>query len=135
MKFQLVSDDNRRITLNMDAINAYTSRWVPHTSFDLELTRRVAKKSDPMRHFYWAVVVRTYGEHLGYDADELELLHRQLKIVYFKVEPDKKGVYRNVPSVFSNDSELPVPEKKKFLDWVVRVAARDDCYIPMPDEK
>lgn len=118
----------------MEAINAYTSRYKPGTPFDFEIVRRVSRRSDPMRHFYWAVVVRTYGEHLGYDADELELLHRQLKIVYFQTKPDKKGMYRDVPSVFSNESELPVPDKKNFMDWVVRVAAKDGCYIPMPDE-
>lgn len=134
MKFKLLSDKNRRIQLDMDKIQLYISRWKPFSPFDIEITRRVAKKSDPLRHYYWAVVVRTYAEHLGYDADEIELLHRQLKIVYFQVKPDDKGIYRNVPSVFSNESDIDVPEKKNFCDWVIRCAAKDGVYIPEPNE-
>lgn len=134
MKFKLVSDKNRKVHLDMDKIQLYVSRWKPFTPFDFEIVRRVAKKSDPMRHYYFGVVVRTYAEHLGYDADEIELLHRQLKITYFQVKPDSKGIYRNVPSVFSNESDIDVPEKKKFTDWVIRCAAKDGCYIPDPNE-
>jgi len=118
----------------MDVINIYTSKWKPGTPFDFELTRRVARKSDPLRKYYFAVVIKEYMNHLGYEPDEEELFHRQLKITYFQIKPDEKGIYRNVPSVFSNESELPVPDKTAFVDWVVRCAARDGVYIPDPNE-
>jgi hypothetical protein len=133
MKFQAISDNSRKLDLNWDHINIYVSKWKPHTPFDVEITRRQAKKSDPLRKYYFAVVIREYMKELGYDAHELELFHSQLKIVYFTVQPDNKGIYRNVPSVFSNDSDLDVSVKKEFVDWVVRKAAQDGCYIPDPD--
>lgn len=134
MKFRARTNDKRQLDIRWDLINAYLAKWKPGTVLNVEITRRAAKKSNPLRHYYWAVVVRTYADHLGYDADEIELLHRQLKIVYFRVKPDKKGIYRNVPSVFSNESEIDVPAKKKFVDWVIRCAAKDGCYIPDPGE-
>jgi hypothetical protein len=75
-----------------------------------------------------------FMEHLGYDPDEEMLFHRQLKIVYFQIKPDTKGIYRHVPHVFSNDSEIPVPKKKKFVDWVIRKAAQEGVYIEDPGE-
>ena len=134
MKFKIKSGKNREIRLNMDAINTYASRWKPGTEFKIEIVRRQAKKSDPMRKYYFSSVAKPYGEHLGYDADEILLLHRQLKIVYFQVQPDAKGIYRNkdIPSVFGNDSALPIDEKVKFLDWVTRKAAKDGVYIQPP---
>ena len=69
----------------MAAINTYVSRWKPNTPFDFEVVRRVAKVSSPMRSYYFSSVVKPYGEHLGYDADEVLLLHKQLKIVYFQI--------------------------------------------------
>ncbi len=74
-------------------------------------------------------------EQLGYERDEDELFHRQLKIVYFRVQPDDKGIYRerDIPSVFSNESMLPISEKQEFLDWVIRKAAHDGAYIPDPN--
>ena len=134
MLFKTISNTDRRLDLNWKAINAYTAKWKPGSSFEVQITKRQPKKSDPMRKYYFAVVIREFMNHLGYEPDELELFHRQLKIAYFQIKPDRKGIYRNVPSVFGEKSPLPVPDKKKFLDWVVRKAAQEGVYIPDPGE-
>ena len=134
MIFKAMSDEQRKLKVNWDNVNTYVSRWKPHTPFVVEITRRQAKKSDPMRKYYFAVVVKEFMKHLGYEVDEEELFHRQLKIVYFQVKPDEKGIYRNVPSVFGNESDLDVSVKKEFVDWVVRKAAHEGVYIPDPNE-
>ena len=134
MKSQLVSDNSRKVRINMDVVDIYTSRWKPGTPFDFEIIRRVARKSDPMRKYYFGVVIKEYMKHLGYEPHEEELFHRQLKIIYFQIKPDEKGIYREVPSVFSNESDIEVPKKKEFVDWVIRCAARDGAYIPDPNE-
>ena len=71
-------------------------------------------------------------KHLGYEQDEQELFHRQLKIVYFNIKPDKKGIHRKVPSVFSNESDISISKKKEFVDWVIRKAAQEGVYIEDP---
>ena len=134
MKFQARTNDKREIEVRWDLVNTYLSRWKPGTYLNLEITRRQAKKSDPMRKYYFGVVIKEFMRHLGYEVDEEELFHRQLKIVYFQVKPDAKGIYRNVPSVFSNESDLDVSVKKDFIDWVVRKAAHEGVYIPDPNE-
>ena len=133
MKFQARTNDKREIEVRWDLVNTYLSRWKPGTYLNLEITRRQAKKSDPMRKYYFGVVIKEFMRHLGYEVDEEELFHRQLKIVYFQVKPDVKGIYRNVPSVFSNESDLDVSVKKEFCDWVVRKAAHEGAYIPDPE--
>ena len=134
MKFKALSNDQRKLDVNWDNVNTYVSRWKPHTPFIVEITRRQAKKSDPMRKYYFAVVIKEFMKHLGYEPDEEMLFHRQLKIVYFQIEADAKGIFRNVPSVFSNESDLNVSVKKEFVDWVVRKAAHEGVYIPDPNE-
>ena len=136
MKFQLVSDRERKIHLNMDVINTYTSKWVPGTPVYVEVVRRVPRKSDPMRKWYWSSVLPPFMQELGYDPDEDELFHKQLKITFFRIKPDKRGIYRNkdIPSVFGNESEMEMDTKQKFLDWVLRKAAIEGAYIPNPGE-
>jgi len=136
MKFRAVKS-NGDIDINWDRIKQYISRWKEGTLFDIEIVRRQKRKSDPMRKYYWGAVLPEYMKELGYERDEDELFHRQLKIRYFRVEPDSKGIYRdkNIPSVFSNDSELAVSIKKEFMDWVIRKAAQDGVYIPDPNEE
>jgi len=134
MKFRSLSDDGRKLNLNWDHINTYTSRWKPHTVFDIEIVKRQPRKSDPMRRYYFAAVLPPFMEELGYDPDEEMLFHNQLKITYFKVEPDDHGIYRKVPSVFSNESEIPVDQKAKYIDWVCRKAAQYGVYIESPNE-
>lgn len=118
---------------NWTSINAYLKnckqRW-----FKGELKQRRSKVSHPLRKYYYGVVLPTFMEHLGYDKEEDELFHRQLKIVYFQIKPDKRGIHRGVPSVFSNKSELDVKKKQEYIAWVVRKAAENGAYVPDPGE-
>ena len=132
MKFRSLSNKNRKLDLNWDHINLYVSRYKPNTPFEILITRRQAKKSDPMRKYYFAAVLPPFMNHLGYERDEEELFHRQLKIVYFNIKPDKKGIYRNVPSVFSDESNLDISIKQEFVEWVKRKAAHEGVYIDDP---
>lgn len=135
MRFKARTDDSRRLDVNWDRVNTYLSKWKPGTVLDVEITKRQPRRSDPLRKYYFSAVVKPFMDHLGYEPDELELFHRQLKITFFQIKPDKKGIYRNVPHVFHNDSTIPVPDKKRFVDWVVRTAAKEGCYIADPGEK
>jgi len=121
-----------KLNINWDHITTYTSRWKDGTWFDIEIMRKQERRSDPTRKFYFAAVLPPFMKHLGYEPEEELLFHRQLKIVYFRIEPDKKGIYRNVPSVFGNDSEMPVSEKREFVEWVIRKAAQEGVYIESP---
>ena len=134
MKFRALKKDGK-LDINWERLNVYLSKWKDGTELEIEIVRRKRKVSHPMRKYYWAEVVRTYAEGLGYERNEEDLFHRQLKIVYFRVKPDKKGIYRekDIPSVFSNESQLDVKEKQKFIDWVKRSAARDGVYINDPE--
>ena len=129
MKFKARTNDKRQIEINWDTVNTYLSQWKPGTVLDVEIVRHHTKVSDPMRRMYFAAILPPFAQHLGYDPDEYLLFHQQLKIVYFQIQPDLKGVYRKVPHVFANESDVIVPEKKMFVDWVLRKAAIEGCYI------
>jgi hypothetical protein len=131
MKFR-AQKVNGKLDINWDHLNLYAERWKDGALFDCEIVRRQRKRSDPMRKWYFASILPTFMHKLGYEPEEEMIFHRQLKIVFFKIKPDGRGIYRDkeIPSVFSNDSELPVSQKKEFVDWVIRKAAEYGCYIP-----
>ena len=148
MKFKAVTNDRRQIELNWDAINVYLSRYKPGTPIDVEITRKVKRKSDPMRKYYFAVVLPLYGEHAGYDPEEYLDLHKMAKARFYEAQPkkleelglpavykDKKGIYRNIPHVFADESLLPVSEKSRYIEWFARKASMEGVYIPSPGEK
>ena len=142
MIFKALSNKDRKLDLNWARINIYVGRHKPDTPFNIEITRRQAKKSDPLRKYYFAAVCKPFADHEGYEVDEVEsLFHFQLKVSYFKHDPhgveynvyqDDHGIWRNVPSVFGTKSDLKVSVKKEFVDWVVRTAARAGIYIEDP---
>lgn len=136
MRFQVLSDENRKLPLNMAHINAYASKWKPFTPFDCEITRKQTKSHDPQRRYYWAVVLPALMQELGYDPEEDELVHRHLKITYFKVQPDKRGIYRekDIPSVFSNEPTVKPRERNEFVEWMLRKCAEYGVYVPEPGE-
>ncbi len=70
MRFKAQTDNNRKLDIQWDLINIYLSRWKPETWFDIDITRHQAKKSDPMRKYYFTAVVPTFAKPLGYEPDE-----------------------------------------------------------------
>ena len=131
MKFQATIDKDRKPVVNWDRVWLYCSRWKPGTVLQIEISRR--QKKHPIRAYYFAEVIYKLAEHLGYDhGEETELLHRQLKITFFQIKPDEKGIYRNVPHVFSDDSDISSEVRTQFLEWVIRVAAREGVIVEDP---
>jgi len=137
MKFQTVSTDKRELKIDWEKVNIYASRYKPGTPFDVEIVRRQKKKSDPMRKFYFGAVLPPFMKELGYEPDDELQFHMMLKITYFKgthdIHQDERGIWKNIPSVFSNESELDVPVKKEFVEWVIRKAAHYGVYIDDPE--
>jgi hypothetical protein len=137
MDFKLKSDENRQIHINMDSINIYVARYVPNTEFELTLLRKKKTVSDAQRKYYYAIVLPGLMNALGYDPEDADMVHRQLKIVFFGVKCDNHGIYREkeIPSVFSNQSDKPIDIKTKFIEWVCRKASENGEYIPSPGER
>jgi hypothetical protein len=133
MKFRAIKSDGK-LSINWDRINTYLSNFKDGTPFEIEIVKRQKTRSTPLRNYYFGGVLPKYMEFLGYERNEQELFHNQLKIVYFQIKPDKKGIYRNVPKVFSDESTIHVPDKVKFVQWVIRCAAKDGVYIEDPNE-
>ena len=129
MKFRAIKSEGK-LQINWERIDVYLSRWKDGTVLDVEITRRQRTKSDPTSQVTTSAwCCRCSRSILGYDKDEHLLLHRQLKIVYFRVEPDAKGIHRHVPTVFSDKSEIPVSEKSDFVAWVsAKGRARGSVY-------
>ena len=127
MNFKVTTNAKREIPADIiELVNLYTRRFVPHTSLDVEVVRR--KPRDPDRKGYFGYVLGPFATHQGYDAHERELFHRQLKCIYFNIKPDKFGICRNVPKVFSGDG-LDHEGRMRFRHWVVRFAAKNGCVI------
>ena len=135
MKFRQKTDDNRRLHFNMEQINIYTSRRLPNTEYDIEIKPYKKKKSLPMQKYFFAEVMEKMCQELGYYPNEKEDLHKHMKITYFSIKPDKLGVYRNIPSVFGEESTLPIDGKWKYVEWVRHQAASLGIYTNDPGEK
>jgi hypothetical protein len=136
MKFTSRTDADRKLALNWTAINAYLSRWRPGTEVEIEITRAERKVSNPQRRYYFSTVLPVLLEATGYDPDEALLVHKHLKILFFNVAPDSRGIYRDkdIPSVFGNESDVPISVKTKFIDWVMRKCSEYGAYVPSPCE-
>ena len=121
-----------KLNVDWEKVKTYLSRMKDGTLIDFELVRHQKTESNPLRKYYFSTVLPPFMGRLGYERDEDELFHRQLKITYFRIKPDKKGIYRKVPSVFGKQSKIPVPIKRKFVDWVIRKAAQEGVVINDP---
>jgi hypothetical protein len=84
--------------------------------------------SDPMRRYYWSVVVAMIAEETGHSKD---MIHEALKIKILSYVDERTGL-TIVPSVFSDNSKMDIQEKKAFIDEVKRWAF-DFLNISIPD--
>jgi len=135
MKLKAKINNDRKLILNWDLINSYLQGFKPDTWFDITITRKTKKVSDPLRNYYFGGVLPDFMKELGYEPDEVDQFHLQLKARYFNVEPDERGILRNVPHVFNKkDTKLDVPKQVEFVEWVKRLAAKYGVYISDPNE-
>ena len=130
MKLKAKTNNERKLILNWDLINVYLQGFKPDTWFDITIRRKKRKDSDAQRAYYFGYIMPQILEGVGYEPQEYkevgEQLHFNFKCVYFNIEPDKYGVYKNVPHVFDKGkSKLDVSEKNKFIDFVKRYVAKD----------
>ena len=129
------------IDINWDSVNAYLSRWKADTYLDVEITRR-RTNADPIRKYYFVAVLPGICKGAGYEPDESDYVHADLKCRYFKNQlelleklklkvpyRDERMIWRNVPDVFADDSVIPVRNKAEFVDWVIRKAAQYGVYV------
>lgn len=86
--------------------------------------------SDPLRRYYWAVVMLMIAEETGHSTDSI---HEAMKRKFLGYTDERTGL-EMVPSVFSDDSKLSVQEKKAFIDEVRRWASDFlNIWIPEPE--
>ena len=136
MIFKTVKDDSAKplpLRVNWDLILKFLAGIKDGKPVIMEIKRKRPTISDPMRKWYFSTVLPGLCEACGYEPDDYMEVHRQLKILFFNCQPDKRGICAKVPSVFSNKSEAEIPVKKKFIDWVIRKAAENGKYIEDPN--
>ena len=115
-----------------EVINAFLAKFKEGTLLDIEIKRRQRTNSDPMRAFYYSQILPPLLEATGYEKYEGEVVHHHLKGLFFENHPnaewrthkDERGIYRNVPHVFSKKSPIPISEKKKFISFVERIGVQ-----------
>ncbi len=132
MDVTLTTTEKRTLPLDMERVNAYVSKWKPYTAIEISITKRQPRKSKALQGYYFAGVLPKICEAVGYEPEDEEEVHRSLKIKYFKIKEDGRGICQSIPHVFANESDLAVPDKVKFVEWVIRKAAEYGVYIEDP---
>jgi len=89
------------------------------------------QRSDKQRRYYWAVIVKTLADELGYTSDEL---HEVLKWKFLRLEaePEHKRPFETVRST----TDLNTAEEEDFHDRIRMWAASDlGIVIALPNEQ
>jgi len=134
MKFKAIVGLHPKLRYNTDQVEKYLLKFKAGTVLDMELKRARKSRSEPQQAYYWANVLPTLGDHLGYDrGPEQERLHDWLKCLYFNIQPDSRGIYKGIPSVWGKESKLDVKERSEFVDYVIRLAAKEGVVINEPN--
>ena len=131
MNFRARTDKNRKLETNWDVIETFLSRFKPGTLLVIEIKKLEKTNSDPMRAYYYSQVLPPLLEATGYEKYEGEIVHHTLKGLFFdnhkneewRTHQDERGIWRNVPHVFSKKSPIPISIKKDFIGFVERIGA------------
>lgn len=123
------------LDLSWSSVMLYVSKFEPETEFRVEVVALDGKDPDPIRKYYFSTILKVFLEAYGYDPDEKEVVHERLKIVFFDIEPDRFGVCREVPKLFSDDSGQPMAVKVKFCDWVIRKSTEAGYLTPEAEKR
>ena len=88
--------------------------------------KKRGKRSDPQNRYYWGVVIKILGDHLGYARQEM---HDALRWQFLRVEHD------NGPPSVKSTTELDTMQFEEYLEEVRLWAYHDfQVTIPLPNE-
>ena len=132
MKFRARLEKGR-LVYQKELVRAYLARFKEGDVFKCDITRPQKIGSDPLRKYYFAACLPIFMKEIGYEPHEKNMFHEQLKMLYFDPQPDRHG-FRRVPAVFRKKARKPTKEQYEFVEWVKRLAAQQDIYLPDPNE-
>ena len=119
---RIVPDDLKFFRACCEAYRPGTRLWIT-------ISRR-KEVSDPLRKYYYGLVLTLIQGHTGHGKDEL---HDFFKRHFLGVEKDAHGI-EMLPSVFGNGSKLSHEDRVQFVDDVRYFASSKlDMMIPDPD--
>ncbi len=135
MKFRSRKENGKLVFQpgHKELIQAYLSRFKDGDVFVHEIRRPQKLGSNPYRRYYFGVVLKDFMAGLFYEPHEKDMFHEQLKELYFQVKPDEHG-FKRIPNVFHKKKGLSVKKQIEYVDWVKRLAAQQDIYLPDPNE-
>ena len=134
MKFS-TQNRNGKTPVQWKAIKAYVDKQKPGTKLLWDVHPAKSTESDPMRNYYFGCVIKPTLAELGYEPFESTDFHEKMKQLYFDIEPDELGIYRDVPSVFGKKSDLVLKKKWKFVDFVVRTVNKYGVVVDDPPDR
>jgi hypothetical protein len=131
MIFRAKTNNKKELETNWDVINTFLARFKPATLLEVDIKKLERKNSDPMRAYYYSQILPPLLKATGYERYEGEIVHHTLKGLFFenhkneewRTNKDERGLWRNVPHVFSKKSPIPISVKKEFVGFVERIGA------------
>jgi hypothetical protein len=91
----------------------------------VQIGKQVNKRSLPQNSFYFGIVLKTLGDHVGYTTDEM---HDLMKFKFLCVDPDA------TLKKWKSTTKLSTIEFNEYLEKISQFAAELGCYIPDPNE-
>ena len=116
-----------------EQLKAYLSRCKDGDVFRCSIKKPQKIGSNPLRRYYFGVMLPLFMSEIGYEPHEKDMFHEQLKMLYFQPEPDEHG-FKRVPAVFRKKARKKTKEQVKFTEWVKRLAEEQGIYLPDPNE-
>jgi len=120
---------NNKIILNDRTIFDEEIKKLNGKDIQIDIGAIKSDRSDRQNKYYWAVVVDTLSNELGYTPKEM---HEILKYYFLSKEMDFKG---DKFMIGASTTDLNTKEMETFLDKVRQWASIDlHIFIPLPNE-
>lgn len=125
IKFVGTIKDGRIKLKHADVFNRIVAGYEPGTEVALTIDKNRGTRSENENKYYWAVVVKTLADHLGFFPEEM---HDALKMKFLLKES------KPIPTTRSTAS-LDTKEFEDFLEKVRMWASSElEVKIPLPNE-
>ena len=130
LKYRALKRKGRMVILDHALLESDLAGLKEEERFYLLIERAKDRKtiSDPMRRYYFAVVMHYIAQETGHSAD---FIHDEMKEKILGSTVDRFG-FKILPSVFSDGSDMSIGAKKDFIDEVRRWAF-DFLNLVIPD--
>ncbi len=126
----VVNGELKILPITRKAIARWVQTFKTGDHLEIIIRKHKSKRSQEQNRYYWGVVIKTLGDHFGYDPEEM---HEEMKLMFNPIRSKIDPARKIGGSTTKMDTIEFYGDQDSYVERICRWAASEHgLYVPPP---